>query len=51
VADGICKNFESRECVDANPIGDVDVGVCSLNSLLSFENLITRRFSLHQWPC
>ena len=31
VADGICRNSNPRECVDANPLGLDDVGMCILN--------------------
>ena len=50
VADGICRNTDPRECVDANPLGVDDVGVCILNSLLPSEVPCTWRFSLRRWP-
>ena len=50
VADGICRNSDPRECVDANPLGLDDVGVCILNSLFPFEVPLTWRFSLRRWP-
>ena len=50
VADDICRKSEPRECVDANPLGLDDVGVCILNSLLPSELPLTWRFSLRRWP-
>ena len=50
VADGICRNSLPRECIDANPLGDDDVGVCILNSLLPSVVPVTWRFSLRRWP-
>ena len=50
VADGICRNSVLRECVDANPLGLDDVGMCILNSLLPLEVPVAWRFSLLQWP-
>ena len=50
VADEICRNSDLRECVDPNPLGHDDVGVCILNSLLSFEVPVTWKFSLRQGP-
>ena len=50
VADDICKNSDPRECVDANPLGLHDVGVCILNSLLPLKVFATWRFSLRRWP-
>ena len=49
VADGICRNSDPRDCVDANPLGPDDVGVCILNSLLPLEVPVTWRFSLRRW--
>ena len=49
VAHGICRNSEPRECVDANPLGADDVGVCILNSLLPLEFPVMWRFSLRRW--
>ena len=51
VADGICRNSNPRECVDTNPLGLDDVGICILNSLLPLEVPVTWRFSLRRWPC
>ena len=50
VADGICRNSDPSECVDAKPLGLHDVGVCILNSLLPLEVPATWRFSLRRWP-
>ena len=50
VANGICRNSDPRECVDANPLGLHDVGVCILNSLRPLEVPLTWRFSLRRWP-
>ena len=50
VVNGICRTSDPRECVDANPLGLDDVGVCILNSLLPLEVPLTWRFSLRQWP-
>ena len=50
VANDICRNSDPRECVDANPLGANDVGVCILNSLLPFKVPVTWRFSLRRWP-
>ena len=50
VANGICRNCDPCECVDANPLGPNDVGVCILNSLLPLEVPVTWRFSLRRWP-
>ena len=50
VADGICRNSNPRECVDANPLGLDDVGVCIMNSMLPLEVPATWRFSLRRWP-
>lgn len=41
VVDGILRNFAPLECVDANPLGEGNVNVCILNSLLPVEILIT----------
>ena len=46
----ICRNFDPRECMDANPLSVDDVGMCILNSLLPIDVPLTWRFSLHQWP-
>ena len=46
VADGICRNSDPRECVDANPLGVDDVGECILNYLLPFKVPLMWRFSL-----
>jgi hypothetical protein len=50
VANDICRNSDPRDCVDANPLGPDDVGVCILNSLLALEVPVTWRFSLRRWP-
>ena len=50
VANGICRNSDPRDCVDANPLGLNDVGVCILNSLLPLEVHVTWRFFLRRWP-
>ena len=50
VANGICRNSDPCECVDANPLGLDDVGVCILNSSLPLEVPLMWRFSLRQWP-
>ena len=50
VADGICRSSNTRECVDANPFGLDDVGMCIINSLLPLEVPVTWRFSLRRWP-
>jgi hypothetical protein len=50
VANGICRNSDPCDCVDANPLGPDDVGVCILNSLLALEVPVTWRFSLRRWP-
>lgn len=50
VADDICRNFDPHECIDANPFGVDDVGLCILNSLPLFEVPLMWRFSLHQCP-
>ena len=50
VADGILRNSAPHECVDASPLGEDDVGVCILNSLLPLEVPLTWRFSLRRWP-
>ena len=50
VANGICRNSDPRDCVDANPLGPDDVGVCILNSLLPLDVPVTWRFSLRRWP-
>ena len=50
VVDGICRNSNPRECVDANPLGLDDVGICILNFLLPLEVPLTWRFSLCRWP-
>lgn len=47
MVDGICRNSRPHECVDANPLGEDNVGVCILNPLLMFEILLMWRFSLH----
>ena len=49
VGDGIWRNSDPRECVDANFLGFHNVGVCILNSLLLLEVHATWRFSLCQW--
>ena len=46
VANDICRNSNPHECVDANPLGLDDVGVCILNFLLLLEVLLMWRFSL-----
>lgn len=51
IANGIRRNLFPTECVDANPLGDNDVGVCITNSLMPLEVPQTRRFSLRWWPC
>ena len=50
VVDGICRNSDPCDCVDANPLGSSDVGVCILNPLLPLEVPVTWRFSLRRWP-
>ena len=50
VANGICRNSDPCECVDANPLGANDIVVCILNSLLPLEVPVTWRFSLRRWP-
>jgi hypothetical protein len=50
VANGICRNSNPRDCVDADPLGINDVGVCIMNSLLPLEVPVTWRFSLRRWP-
>ena len=50
VVDGICRNFDPRECVDANPLGLHDVGVCIMISMLPLEVPLTWRFFLRRWP-
>lgn len=50
LANDICKNSDPYECVDANPLGLDDIGVCILNSLLPFQAPMMWRFSLHKWP-
>jgi hypothetical protein len=50
VADSVCRNSNPTDCIDANPLGEEDVGVCILNSLLSLEVPPDWRFSLRRWP-
>ena len=50
VVDDICRNSDPRECVDANPLGLHDVGVCIMISMLPLEVPLTWRFSLRRWP-
>jgi hypothetical protein len=50
VTNDICRNSDPRDCVDANPLGPDDVGVCILNSLVPLEVPVTWRFSLRRWP-
>ena len=50
VADGICRNSNPTDCIDANPLGEEDVGVCILNSLHALEVPAGWRFSLRRWP-
>ena len=50
VADGVCRNSDPTDCIDANPLGLEDVGVCILNSLLPLEVPPGWRFSLRRWP-
>ena len=45
-ADGIYRNSDPHECVDANRLGLADVGVSFWNSLLPLEVPVTWRFSL-----
>ena len=50
VADGVCRNSNPIDCIDANPLGEEDVGVCILNSLDPLEVPHGWRFSLRRWP-
>ena len=50
IADGVCRNTNPKDCVDAYPLGDDDVGVCILNSLAPAEVPPGWRFSLRRWP-
>ena len=50
VANGVCRNSDPKDCVDANPLGLEDVGVCILNSLAPLEVPTGWRFSLRRWP-
>jgi hypothetical protein len=50
VANGICRNSNASDCVDASSLGPDDVGVCILNSLVPLEILATWRFFLRRWP-
>jgi hypothetical protein len=50
VADGVCRNSNPTDCIDANPLGEDNVGVCILNSLLPSEVPPGWRFSLRRWP-
>ena len=49
VADGVCENSNPKYCIDANPLGEEDVGVCILNSLDLLEVPPSWRFSLRRW--
>ena len=49
MADGVCRNSNPTDCIDANPLGEEDVGVCILNSLHPLEVPPGWRFSLRQW--
>jgi hypothetical protein len=49
VANGICRNSNASDCVDASPLGPDDIGVCILNSLVPLEIPATWRFSLRRW--
>jgi len=50
VANGVCRNSNPTDCIDAKPLGEDDVGVCILNSLLPSEVPPSWRFSLRRWP-
>ena len=50
VADGVLRNSNPTDCIDANPLGEEDVGVCILNSLHPLEVPPGWRFSLRRWP-
>ena len=46
VADRVCRNSNPKDCIDANPLGEEDVGVCILNFLDPLEVPPSWRFSL-----
>ena len=50
VVNNVCRNLNSTDCIefDANPLGEEDVGVCILNSLLPSEVPPGWRFSLRR---
>ena len=50
VAEGVCRNTHPHDCVDQNPLGDEDVGVVILESLVHSEVHPTQRFLLRRWP-
>ena len=49
VIDGVCRNSDPTDCINASPVGQEDVGVCILNSLNPLEVLPRWSFSLHRW--
>ena len=46
MADGVCRNSNSKDCIDANPLGEEDVGVYILNFLDPLEVPSSWRFAL-----
>ena len=50
VAVGVCRNSNPTDCINANPLGEEDVGVCILNSLYLLEMPSGWKFSLRRWP-
>ena len=50
MAEGICCNTHSQDCIDENLFGTKDVRVVILELLIHFEVDPTYRFSLHRWP-
>ena len=37
MANDVCRNSNPKDCIDANPLGKEDIGVCILNSLDPLE--------------
>jgi hypothetical protein len=44
VIDGVCKNSNTKDCVDANDFGDKDVRVCIMKFLHTLEEPYGWRF-------